>query len=61
VTQRRNWTIHSGASRTFHPPTPPPPFRATVHVAPTFSPADYGLSDTRQIGAWITFNFVPGR
>jgi hypothetical protein len=59
VTARRTWTVHSGAQRSFFLPTPPPPFRATVHIDPTFSPADYGQSDTRQLGAVVTFTFKP--
>jgi hypothetical protein len=59
VTATRTWTVHSGGSRTLALPTPPPPFAATVAITPTFSPADYGLPDTRQIGAWLSFEFEP--
>jgi hypothetical protein len=59
VTGRRTWTIHSGIARTFVLPTPRPPFRATVHAGSTFSPSDYGLADSRRIGAWAFFSFQP--
>lgn len=40
---------------------PPAPFRARVHVWPTFSPHDLdpGNSDLRQLGAQISYTFVP--
>ena len=38
-------------------PTPPPPFQAIVRVAPTFSPADFGGSDARQLGAVLSFAY----
>jgi hypothetical protein len=61
VTARREWTIHSRSHRTFRLPTPRPPFRARIHIEPTFSPADYGLGDTRQLGAQVAFGFAPTR
>jgi SAM-dependent methyltransferase len=33
--------------------TPRSPYRLEIHVQPTFSPADYGLGDTRQLGAQV--------
>ncbi len=53
------WTIHSGAARTFQLPAPPPPFRVEVHIEPTFSPAEFGFGDTRQLGAQVGFTYVP--
>jgi Dolichyl-phosphate-mannose-protein mannosyltransferase len=61
VTARRAWTIHAGAQRTFRLPTPRPPFRARVHIEPTFSPVDYGRGDVRQLGAQVTFGFAADR
>jgi hypothetical protein len=61
VTAVRRWVIHSGIARTFALPTPPPPFRVKVHVSPTFSPVDYGLSDSRQLGAQVSFSFSARR
>ena len=51
----KTWTVRSGKARSFILPTPRAPFRLEVHVEPTFSPADYGVADARQLGAqvWI--------
>jgi hypothetical protein len=42
-------------------PTPPPPFRVEVHVAPTFVPAKLNPAslDTRQLGAQVAYRFTP--
>lgn len=61
VTASRTWTIHSRSQRTFRLPTPRAPFRARVRIEPTFSPVDYGLGDTRQLGAQVAFGFAPTR
>lgn len=61
VTAKRTWTINSRSRRTFRLPTPRAPFRARVHIEPTFSPADYGQGDTRQLGAQVAFGFAPTR
>jgi hypothetical protein len=61
VTSSRTWIIHAQASRTFRLETPKPPFRAFVHIEPTFSPADYGQPDARQLGAQVAFGFKPAR
>src|SRR5262249_52412500 len=42
VTAVRRWVVAAGAERQFVIPTPRPPFRVEVSVAPTFSPHDYG-------------------
>jgi hypothetical protein len=55
----RTWVIHSGTARTFVVPAPQPPFRAEIRIAPTFSPADYGQPDPRQLGAQVTFEALP--
>jgi len=49
--------------KTFVLPTPPVSWRAEVTIAPTFSPAsvDPRLGDPRQLGAVVTFRYVPGR
>jgi hypothetical protein len=54
ATARRAWTVHSGQARTFDIPVPPAPFRIEV-VTPTFSPAQFGQPDTRQLGAQLSF------
>ena len=55
----RNWVIHSGSARKFVLPAPPPPFRAEVRIAPTFSPSEYSLPDPRQLGAQVSFKALP--
>ena len=58
VTEIRRWVVDSGKAMTFYIPTPRPPIRVDVHIAPTFAPSDYGdSSDTRQLGAQIGFGF----
>jgi hypothetical protein len=49
----RTWTIHSGAQKTFTLPAPAPPYRIELHIAPTFSPSQFGQPDTRQLGAQV--------
>jgi hypothetical protein len=61
VTAERVWRILPGAKRTFVIPTPKPPFRAEVAISPTFSPADYGESDRRELGAQVNFGFSQQR
>ncbi len=55
VTATREWTVHSGQTRTFDLPVPPAPFRLEVRVDPTFSPAQLGQTDTRQLGVQLSF------
>jgi hypothetical protein len=55
----QTWVIHSGAARTFVVPAARPPFRVEVRIAPTFSPAEYGLPDPRQLGAQVNFELLP--
>ncbi len=59
VTARRTWTIHALSEKRFHLPAPPPPFQVRIHIEPTFSPADYGFPDKRQLGAQVKFAFRP--
>ncbi|MDP8911933.1 MAG: hypothetical protein M3M94_07705, partial [Actinomycetota bacterium] len=59
VTARRRWTIHSGAEKRFLLPTPRRPYGVHVHIEPTFSPATFGIPDTRQLGAQVTFRALP--
>ena len=58
-TATREWTVHAGLARTFVVPVPRPPFRLEVRVTPTFSPAQFGQPDARQLGAQITFAAEP--
>ena len=55
VTASRRWTVHSNGAHTFVLPVPPAPFRVEVQVTPTFSPAQFGHADTRQLGAQLAF------
>jgi hypothetical protein len=55
-TATREWTVHSGQTRTFDLPVPRAPFRVEVRVSPTFSPAQYGQGDTRQLGVQLAFS-----
>jgi hypothetical protein len=56
---RETLTIRSGQMRTMRLATPRPPFRVRVHAERTFSPADYGELDTRQLGARVSLRFRP--
>jgi hypothetical protein len=57
----REWVIHTGAARSFTLPTPSRRFRVTIHIAPTFSPSQFGQPDTRQLGAQVAFRYRPNR
>jgi hypothetical protein len=52
-------TIHAGGLERFSLRTPPPPFVTEVRIEPTFSPSDFGLVDTRDLGAQASFGFEP--
>jgi hypothetical protein len=58
VTASRTWTLRSGAVRSFTLPTPGSPYRLQIHVEPTFSPAEHGSWDPRQLGAQIRIDPV---
>ena len=60
VKARRSLVIHSGQEQHVDIPVPPPPFRIVVSVSPTFSPADFGSADTRQLGAQLRFGYRAG-
>jgi hypothetical protein len=42
-------------------PAPPPPYRIEVEIAPTFVPneLDPGVAERRELGAQVSFGFVP--
>jgi len=52
----RTWVIHSLGTRTFDLGRLREPYRVTVFVKRTFSPADFGLADQRQLGAQVVFH-----
>jgi hypothetical protein len=49
----RTWTVRSGMAKSFVLPTPASPFRLEVRIDPTFSPANFGETDPRQLGAQL--------
>jgi hypothetical protein len=61
VTKVIHWTVESNKYKTFSIPTPAARFRIEVNVTPTFSPHELvpQLGDNRQLGAVLTYRFVP--
>jgi hypothetical protein len=57
VTRRERWTLRIGTARRFVLPTPRPPFRVEVRIAPTYAPLHFGGSDQRQLGGQVGFGF----
>ena len=55
----RAFTIHAGKTRRLVLRTPTGPYTVSVHIAPTFSPSQFGQADTRQLGAAVQFMPVP--
>jgi hypothetical protein len=55
----RRTSVTSGTQRSLSFAVPPTPFRIEVGISPTFAPASYGGTDTRQLGAQLTFALVP--
>ncbi len=51
--------IHAGGKRTVEVRVPAAPFRVAVTTEPTFSPADFGQGDARELGAQLGFDFRP--
>jgi hypothetical protein len=51
----RHWVVHSSRLKRFVLPTPAGPYTVLVHIDPTFSPAQFGEADTRQLGARVEF------
>jgi hypothetical protein len=58
VTDTRDWVIHRQKTRIFWLEPPVGPFRVEVHISPTFSPADFGRPDPRQLGALVSFRLL---
>jgi len=52
-------TIHTRQAVEYVIPVPGPPFVVNVTVEPTFSPAEFGLGDTRQLGIQPAFEYLP--
>jgi hypothetical protein len=55
----RRWVARSDSSRRFRFQAPAAPFSVEIHVAPTFSPADIGLADSRQLGVMASVRTLP--
>ena len=60
VTRTFRWTVHHGRTRAFYIRAVPPT-RVELTVSPTFSPHDYGVNDRRQLGAQVSYGFLPTR
>jgi hypothetical protein len=59
VLETRSWTAREGKARSFTLRTPQPPFMLELAVSPTFSPSEFGRSDTRQLGVQADFRLEP--
>lgn len=57
---RRSFVLPNRRARTVVVPVPKPPYRVEIRLEPTFSPADVGQADTRELGAQVAFGPVPG-
>jgi hypothetical protein len=57
VIRIERWTLRIGTARRFVIPTPKPPFRVEVRIAPTYAPLHFGGSDQRQLGGQVSFHF----
>ena len=57
VTDVQRWTLRIGSARRFVLPSPPPPFRVEVRIAPTYSPLKFGGSDQRLLGGQVGYGF----
>ena len=55
-----SWTAHSGQEQRFRFRVTTP-FKLEVTVDPTFSPAEFGESDARQLGVRLAVHFEPLR
>jgi hypothetical protein len=55
----RAWVARSGSEKLFRFRAPPAPFSVRIHVTPTFSPAQFGLADTRQLGVRAKIRTLP--
>jgi hypothetical protein len=61
ATQAAHIVIHAGKEYKLVIPVPPPPFQIAMTIQPTFSPSEFGGTDTRPLGAQITFTYRPGK
>jgi len=55
----RAWLARSDSEKTFRFRAPPAPFTVRIHVTPTFTPSQFGLADTRQLGVRAKVRALP--
>jgi hypothetical protein len=55
----RAWIARSDSEKTFRFLAPPAPFSVRIHVRPTFSPSQFGIGDTRQLGVRARIRPLP--
>jgi len=55
----RAWVARANAEQIFRFKAPPAPFSVRIHVTPTFSPSDFGIADTRQLGVLAKIRALP--
>ena len=55
----RAWIARSNSEKTFRFRAPPAPFSVRIHVTPTFSPSEFGIADTRQLGVRAKVRALP--
>ena len=55
----RAWIARSDSQKTFRFQAPPAPFSVRIHVPSTFSPSQFGLADTRQLGVRAKIRALP--
>jgi hypothetical protein len=55
---RKTWVLRNGTTHHFDFALRPGPFQVQLSVSPTFSPATYGLSDTRTLGVQASFGLT---
>jgi len=56
---RRAVSVRSNSEQTIRFPAPPAPFSVRLHVTPTFSPSQFGIADTRQLGVLAKITALP--
>jgi hypothetical protein len=61
IDARRKHLVENCKEFTEKVPVARTPVRAVVTISPTFRPLDYGASDPRNLGAQVSFRFVPAK
>jgi len=55
----RALVVRGNSEKTLRFQAPPAPFSVRIHVTPTFSPAQFGIADTRQLGVLAKIAALP--